>query len=69
MSEYNHEAMMAFGKELTKLLNKHSIDAYCETSDFILSAYIVEQLVTFGDTVKWIARQKDARVTMELEQE
>lgn len=69
MPEYKFGNMEDFQKELQRLLNKHSIDAYCETPDFILAAYLVENLEIFSGTVKWTSRWKEPRPTVELGQE
>ena len=46
-----------FQNELTKLLNKHSLDNACNTPDFILSGFLTEQLETYrkvvNHNIKW----------------
>ncbi len=41
-----------FQKELTELINKHSLENGCDTPDFVLAGYLVECLKTFNKTVQ-----------------
>ena len=41
-----------FQQELSALLNKHSIDNDCNTPDFILAEYLVQQLFAYGRVAK-----------------
>ena len=34
-------SVVTFRKELTDLINKHSLEQYCNTPDFILADYLV----------------------------
>jgi len=44
----NEEYRKEFEQELTKLLNKYSIENGCNTPDFILSKYIINCLKNFN---------------------
>lgn len=41
-----------FIDELKSLINRHSLDAATNTPDFILTAYLVDQIVSYGTTLE-----------------
>lgn len=47
---------MDFKTELAHIINKHSVDADCNTPDFLLAAYVLNCLTVWGNNVR--ARDK-----------
>lgn len=41
-----------FKKELTSLINRYSVDNYCQTPDFILADSVVRHLIAVAETVR-----------------
>lgn len=75
---------LEFEKELSSLLNKHGVDAKCNTPDFILAEFLVRTLNSFALTIdkreEWFGRSlakgprsfeqpKDGRRLSQLESE
>lgn len=44
--------MNTLHKDLSELLNKHSIDSVSNTPDFILAEYMIDVLVAYEDAIK-----------------
>ena len=42
-----------FQRDLEKLLNKHSMDTYCEAHDFVLAGYLTEHLESLAKLNRW----------------
>lgn len=63
------EMKETFRQDLEQLLNRYSIDAYCETPDFILADLICDQLEAIRRMTvrreKWFGRKK--KVTIDLD--
>lgn len=52
MEEPKEPSPNEFARELTALINKHSIEKFSNTPDWVLSEYIMGCLRVFSDTTK-----------------
>ena len=54
--------MRTFEEELAEVINRHSVDAECNTPDYVLARYIKDILGAYSKSVK--LREKDETVKM-----